>query len=162
VASFSRYTVLLLREEYPMNMKCICREILIAGLIVTLSMVPFTNAVAQSRAAKPRPESSLPTKGQVDGAVAGIVVGIVATTAVVVYLLMRKPTITGCVTSGQNGMTLTAENGTHPYALAGNTAGVTPGNRMKLAGKKEKSTANSSPVVWDTEKVSKDYGACRP
>jgi hypothetical protein len=58
-------------------------------------------------------------------------------------------------------MTLAADGG-RKYFWAGNTAGVTPGNRVKLQGKKQKSADNSTPFVWETEKVSKDYGACRP
>jgi len=33
---------------------------------------------------------------------------------------------------------------------------------VKLQGKKQKSADNSTPFVWETEKISKDYGACRP
>jgi hypothetical protein len=105
--------------------------------------------------------SFYPSKGQVDASVAGIVAGLVGGTALVVYLLMRKSTVTGCVAAGDHTMTLAADGG-RTYFLAGNTAGVTPGNRVKLQGKKQKSADNSTPFVWETEKISKDYGACRP
>jgi len=145
-----------------MNVKQVCRVVLMGTLSVSLSIISFAHASAQSRSAKPRPESDrLPSEGQVDGAVAGIVVGLVAGTAVVLYLILRKPTITGCVSSGGNGMTLTADDSKRSYKLVGNTEGVTAGDRVKLQGKKEKSTVSSSPLVWETEKLSKDYGACR-
>jgi hypothetical protein len=145
-----------------MNLKRICRVVVVAFLDFALCAIPFSNVGAQSRSARSRAESSsFPSKGQVDGSVAGIVVGLVGGTAVVVYLLMRKPTVTGCVAAGDHTLTLTADGG-HTYFLTGNTAGVTPGNRVKLQGKKQKSADNTTPFVWETEKISKDYGACRP
>ena len=145
-----------------MNLKFSCRVVAIAFLDFALCAIPFSNVEAQSRSARPRTESSsLPSKGQVDASVAGIVAGLVGGTAVVVYLLVRKSTVTGCVAAGDHTLTLAADGG-RTYFLAGNTAGVTPGNRVKLQGKKQKSADNSTPFVWETEKISKDYGACRP
>ena len=145
-----------------MNRRCIRCLVVVAVLDFALCTIPFSNVEAQSRAARPRTESSsFPSKGQVDASVAGIVAGLVGGTAVVVYLLMRKSTVTGCVSAGDHTLTLAADGG-RTYFLAGNTAGVTPGNRVKLQGKKQKSADNSTPFVWETEKISKDYGACRP
>jgi len=145
-----------------MNRRCVRCLVVVAVLDFALCTIPFSNAEAQSRSARPRTESSsFPSKGQVDASVAGIVAGLVGGTAVVVYLLMRKSTVTGCVAAGDHTMTLAADGG-RTYFLAGNTAGVTPGNRVKLQGKKQKSADNSTPFVWETEKISKDYGACRP
>ena len=144
-----------------MNLKFICRVVVVAFLDFVLCASPFFNVAAQSRSTRPRTEGGFPSKGQVDASVAGIVAGLVGGTAVVVYLLMRKSTVTGCVAAGDHTLTLAADGG-RTYSLAGNTAGVTPGNRVKLQGKKQKSADNSTPFVWETEKISKDYGACRP
>jgi hypothetical protein len=70
-------------------------------------------------------------------------------------------TITGCVDSGESGMLLTNEKDKHVYVLSGNTAGVKPGDRMTLTGKKTKSNSGAT-LVWDTKSISKDFGTCRP
>lgn len=96
-----------------------------------------------------------------------IVVAIVAVTAavVVVTVLVIKQakgrTITGCVNSGDSGMLVTNEKDKHLYVLAGNTAGVKQGQRMTLAGKRIKSNSGTT-LVWETKRISKDFGACRP
>ena len=70
-------------------------------------------------------------------------IGIVAVTAaiavvvtIVVIHYSKKRTITGCVDSGANGMTITDERDQRVYVLSGNTAGVTPGDRTKFQGQK--------------------------
>src|SRR5271156_2557176 len=138
-----------------MTVKYLSRATVIVAISLTLSLVPCTAADAQSRSrsSRPRPEASLPTKGQVDGAVAGIIAGAVVGTIVVIYLLTRKQTITGCVSSSADGLTITDEKDTRVYTIAGSLVGVTPGNRMVLQGKKGKSTDAGTPPVWETEKV---------
>lgn len=137
---------------------------MIVVVSVNLTLVPFTAADAQSRSrsSKPAPENSIPSKGQVDGAIVGIIAGLVVGTIVVVYLLTRKQTITGCVTSNGNGMTITDEKDKRIYTLEGGAAGVTPGDRVKLQGKKIKPQAPDTTYRWQTEKVNQDFGACHP
>jgi hypothetical protein len=104
---------------------------------------------------------SLKTAGEL------FIVAIVAVTAavVVVTVLVIKQakgrTITGCVNSGESGMLLTNEKDKHVYVLSGDTAGVKPGDRMTLTGKKVKSTSGTS-LVWETKRIGKDFGVCRP
>jgi hypothetical protein len=81
---------------------------------------------------------------------------------VVVYLLTRKQTITGCVSSSASALTITDEKDKRVYTMTGNTVGVTPGNRLKLQGKKIKPQAPDKSLVWESQKVSKDFGVCRP
>ena len=93
--------------------------------------------------------------------VAGIVVAAVAV-VIVVALLVRhdKPQrITGCVSSGANGMSVTDEKDKRDYALSGDAAGVKPGDRMTLEGKREHA---GQALVFDTRKVTRDFGACQP
>jgi hypothetical protein len=142
-----------------MNVTHVCRIAVAAALAVSLLAIPYASAEAQSRAQKPRAEDTLKT--EVDHDTAAIVVGVVVVTVVAVYLLTRKSTVTGCVVAGDHGMTLAADGG-RTYSLSGDTAGVTPGNRMKLQGKKQKAADSSSPLIWETKKISKDYGSCRP
>src|SRR5450432_2089807 len=98
-------------------------------LIVILSVV----------LAAPARADSLKTAGD------EIVIGIVAVTAAIVVVVTvvaihysKKRTITGCVNPAGSGMTVTDEKDRQIYTLSGNTAGITPGDRMKLKGGKLK------------------------
>ncbi len=111
--------------------------------------------------------------GAGDGPIGGVttaeVVGaIVAAAAIVVVIVVvsvhysKKRTITGCVSSGANGMTVTDEKDKQIYALTSNTEGIKPGDRMKLHGKRVKSKGPDKTLVWETKNVAKDYGLCQP
>jgi len=98
-----------------------------------------------------------------------IVIGIVAVTATVAVLItvlvLHRPknrAITGCVASGENGMTVTDARDRQVYALSGNTTGIKPGDRMTLQGKKRKANGPDKTVTWETTQVVKDYGVCQP
>ena len=98
---------------------------------------------------------------------AGIIVGIVVVAigltfgvAFVAVHYSRKRNLTGCVVSGPGGMSVTDEGDKKIYTLSGNTAGITPGNRMKLHGKKIKSQLPDKTLTWETSKVNKDFGVC--
>jgi hypothetical protein len=97
-----------------------------------------------------------------------IVIGIVAVGAglvvatVLIIHYSKKRTITGCVKSSDNGMTVTDEKDKQIFALAGNTAGIKPGDRMKLRGKKVKAKNHEQAVVWEVGELSRDLGVCQP
>lgn len=99
-----------------------------------------------------------------DNIVIGIVVVVAALVVVTVVAIhySKKRTVTGCVSSGPNGMTVTDEKDRQTYALSGNTVGITPGDRMKLRGKKIKSKGPDKPLVWEAGSVAKDFGVCQP
>ena len=59
-------------------------------------------------------------------------------------------------------MTITDEKDKQVYALSGNTAGIKPGDRMKLQGKKVKSKGADKTLVWEAKAVPKDFGVCEP
>jgi hypothetical protein len=107
-----------------------------------------------------------PIGGVTTGDVIGIIVVAVAVVAVIVIVVVhestKKRTITGCVSSGPNGMTVTDEKDSQIYALSGNTVGITPGDRMKLQGKKIKLKGPDKKLVWEARSVAKDFGACQP
>ena len=84
-----------------------------------------------------------------------IVIGIVAVAAavavVITVVLMHESrkdrTITGCVKSREMGTTnITDEKDGQVYRLSGDTAGIKPGDRMKLKGKKAKPKGKQSRV----------------
>ena len=121
-------------------------------LIVALSVVVVTPAQADK----------LQTEGE------EIVIGIVAVSAalvvgtVLIIHYSKKRTMTGCVSSGETGMTVTDEKDKQIYALSGNTVGIKPGNRMRLQGKKVKPKDFDKTVVWEIKQVNKDFGLCQP
>ena len=94
----------------------------------------------------------------------GVVVAAVAV-AVLVIVLVRVAThhkpqsITGCVHAGPNTMSLTDETDKQDYALSGRTAGVKPGDRMTLQGKRKHT---GGMLVFEIQKVAGDLGACQP
>jgi len=98
-----------------------------------------------------------------------IVIGIVAITAVLAVVITvlavhysKKRSITGCVASVGEAMTITDENDKKFYALSGNTTGVKPGDRIKLKGRKIKSTGPDKMLGWEATDVAKDFGVCQP
>jgi len=97
-----------------------------------------------------------------------IVIGIVAVSAALVVATVliihysKKRTITGCVSSGETGMTVSDEKDKQIYALSGNTVGIKPGDRMKLQGKKVKPKSPDKTLVWETREVNRDFGLCQP
>lgn len=97
-----------------------------------------------------------------------IVIGIVAVSAalvvgtILIIHYSKKRTITGCVSSGETGMTVADEKDKQIYALSGNTVGIKPGDRMKLQGKKVTPKTPDKTLVWETKQVNRDFGLCQP
>jgi len=87
---------------------------------------------------------------------------VVIVTVVIIHKSSEKRTITGCVNSGENGMSVTDDKNKRLYTLSGNTAGVKPGDRMTLQGKKIKRQDAGKTLVWETKTISKDLGVCQP
>jgi len=123
-------------------------------LLITLSLVLCLPAKADSG-----------TIGGVgSGTIVGVIVGVVAGVAVVAIVAIhysKKRTITGCVKPAQNGMIVNDEKDKLVYTLSGDTAGVKPGERMTLQGKKIKPNAGN-PLAWEIAKIRTDYGVCQP
>ncbi len=59
-------------------------------------------------------------------------------------------------------MSVTDEKDKRIYALSGNTAGIKPGDRITLQGKKVKPKGTNKTLLWEAKKVTKDFGACQP
>jgi len=115
---------------------------------------------------------AMPAQAQpnsLDNLARNVVIGIVAVSAalvvitvVIVHESRKKRTVTGCVASGANGMSVTDEKDKRIYALSGNTADIKPGDRVTLQGKNAKSKDAKAPLAWDVNKETKDFGACQP
>jgi hypothetical protein len=108
-----------------------------------------------------------PTKPIIStGTIVGVIVGAVAAVGVVTYLVIhessKKRTITGCVNSRENGMVVTDDNDKRLYALSGDTAGIKPGERVTLKGRKIKPKDAGTPLLWETTRMAKNLGVCQP
>jgi hypothetical protein len=67
--------------------------------------------------------------------------------------------VTGCARSGQDGMQLTSDSDKQTFILVGAVAGIKPGNRVRVSGKKTKQKSPAA-AQFLVEKVSKDLGPC--
>lgn len=74
----------------------------------------------------------------------------------------KKIVITGCVLSGEKGMTVTDQEDRKVYLLSGETIGIRPGDRMKLRGRRVRSTGPDKTRFWEAKEVLKDLGVCQP
>jgi hypothetical protein len=132
-----------------MTQKFLWQGVLIAALSVAL--------------ATPARANQLQTNA--DEIVAGIVVvsagiAVVATVLILHYHhKLKSGTITGCVDSGANGMSVTNEKDKRNYALSGNTVGIKQGDRMTLEGK---ANGPGNTLVFEVQKVTRDFGGCQP
>jgi hypothetical protein len=59
-------------------------------------------------------------------------------------------------------MTIADEKDKQIYALSGDTTNIQPGNRLRLQGKKAKAKGSDKTLVWETKKVTKEFGVCQP
>ena len=94
---------------------------------------------------------------------AGVIIGVVAVTAGVGFLVYYSAhhghSLRGCASSGPDGLQLANEGDGRTYELTGESAAVTPGDRVRVSGKKSKGDTNHRQFV--VTKLSKDYGACK-
>jgi hypothetical protein len=116
-------------------------------------------ALLLAAAAKPA-DASIPTQSDVVwigiaiGAIgAGIGIGIY-------YAVHHNHSLTGCVISGADGLQLQSRGDQQTYLLVGDVAGIKPGERIHVSGKKAKA-ANGAGPQFIVEKLGKDYGSCK-
>jgi hypothetical protein len=128
--------------------KCLLRGVLIVILCVVL--------------ATPVKANGYPSGGGIVAGIVAVAAALVVITVVVVHESTKKRSITGCVNSGENGMSVTDEKDKRIYALSGNTADIKRGDRVTLQGKKVKPKDAKTPLAWEATKQTKDFGACRP
>jgi hypothetical protein len=134
------------------------RSILAKVAVCALLASTSTQSAIANRS---RPENSIPTKSDVAWigvAVAAIGAGV----GIGIYLAVRPhgQKITGCAAASPNGLQLVNESDQQTYTLIGTTAGITPGDRVRVSGKKEKNGAGPA-LQFLVEKSLKDFGACK-
>ena len=101
-----------------------------------------------------------PSNGEIIAIIVGIAAAITGVGILIYHETHKHPSITGCIASGAEGLTLKSEKDQKVYALAGDSAALKPGEQVALKGKKTKEA--SGKPVFQVEKLAKDYGACHP
>lgn len=130
-----------------MSNKCILRVTLVAILCFML--------------AAPAQAGNYRTAGE--EVLIGIVVVAAVVAVLVTFLILHHrdhgSEITGCVSSGTNGMTLTDEIDKRTYTLVGDTSAIKTRDRMTLEGKRK---TKGNTFIFQAHKVNRDFGVCRP
>jgi hypothetical protein len=117
-------------------------------------------ALLATIATKPAKANSIPT--QSDIAWIGVAIGAIgAGIGIGIYYAVRhNRALTGCAVSGASGLQLQNESDQQSYALIGDVAGIKPGDRVRVSGKKGKGKTGA-PRQFLVEKLGKDFGACK-
>lgn len=131
-----------------MTQKCFCCGVVIIALTVGL--------VVPARAVNAEGVLIIVAATTVAAAIAAVV--IVAS----VQHRSKKIVITGCVLSGEKGMTITDQEDRKVYLLSGETTGIRPGDRVKLRGRRVRSAGPDKTRLWEAKEVLKDFGVCQP
>jgi len=76
------------------------------------------------------------------------------------YAVHHGHSLDGCAVSGANGLELQNRGDQQTYALVGDTAGINPGERVRISGKKEKKSRGAHPKFL-VEKLNRDFGPCK-
>lgn len=98
-------------------------------------------------------------KGEVVGILVGIGAGGAALGIGTYYAIHHGHSISGCAVSSPSGLQLQSQGDQRTYALIGEVAGINPGDRIRVSGKKEKASTGA-PQQFLVEKLAKDYGSC--
>ena len=123
---------------------------LIALLIPVLFLLTSPVAKAQTG------DGKIVSNGEIAGAIAGVA-GAGAAIAIIVVHEHNVHTLKGCVSSSAVGLQI-MNGDKRSYALTGDAAGIKPGERVKLSGKKMK--GDKDHPQFAVSKLTKDYGAC--
>jgi hypothetical protein len=122
-------------------------------------------AVLATATASTTAQSSSPIGGVTKSDVVwiGVAVGVIGAGIGigVYYAVHHGHSLNGCAVSGASGLELQSQGDQHTYALVGEVAGIKPGERVRVSGKKQKKSAGA-PQQFVVEKLAKDYGSCTP
>ena len=125
---------------------------IIAGILLS-ALLPLTTTTARAQVGYKLTKG---TEAGVVAVIAGVGVGI----GLGVYFAVRhNHSLTGCAVSGANGLQLQSQSDQQIYALVGDIAGITSGERVRVSGKKEK-RSDGVPRQFLVEKLNKTYGSC--
>ncbi len=120
-------------------------------------------ALALTLVAPPEAQATTPIGGVTKSDAAWIVVAVAAIGAGIgigiYYAIHHGHSLTGCAVAGANGLELQNRGDRQTYNLVGAVAGIKPGERVRVSGKKVKRSAGPTQQFL-VEQLSKDYGAC--
>jgi hypothetical protein len=145
------------RDSYSHKEDGVTQKIFLRGvLVIALCVVLAAPAAAQTG------NSGYGYQGPILGPILAVAAALVVVIVVVVHESRKKRMITGCVNSGENGMSVTDEKVKRVYALSGNTTDIKPGDRVTLRSKKVNPNGANKPLTWKVSMETKDFGACQP
>ena len=101
-----------------------------------------------------------PSKGEIIGIIAGIAAGLTVVGFLVYHETHKRSSITGCVVSGSEGLTLQNERDKKVYALPPGAVELKAGERVTIRGKKRKDSGGM--LSLQVETLTKDFGSCTP
>lgn len=120
-------------------------------------------AMAVTAAAPANAQTSTPIGGVTKSDAAWIAVAVAAIGAGIgigiYYAIHHGHSLSGCAVGGANGLELQNQSDQQTYTLVGAVAGIKPGERVRVSGKKVKRTAGPAQQFL-VEQLSKDYGVC--
>lgn len=131
-----------------MGHRCIIAEVAVCALLMATTVT-----------AKAQTEFSPISKSQARWIVVGIAASGAAIGIGVFYAVHHGHSLNGCAVSGSGGLELQNHGDQQTYALVGEVAGIKPGDRVRVAGKKEKKSGGGT-QQFVVEKLTRDYGAC--
>jgi hypothetical protein len=103
-----------------------------------------------------------PSNGEIIGIIAGVAAGLTVVAVLVYHQTHKHASITGCVASSADGLTLQNEKDKKVYALSGDSTTLKPGERVTVKGKRVKVKDASGKLSFQVEKRTQDFGACTP
>ena len=101
-----------------------------------------------------------PSKGEIVAIIVGMAVVVVGVGFLVYHETHKRSSITGCVVSGADGLTLQNEKDKKVYALPPGAVELKAGERVTIKGKKRKDSGGK--VSLQVETLTKDFGSCAP
>ena len=101
-----------------------------------------------------------PSKGEIVAIIVGMAVVAVGVGFLVYHETHKRSSITGCVVSGSEGLTLQNERDKKVYALPPGAVELKAGERVTIRGKKRKDSGGM--LSLQVETLTKDFGSCTP
>ncbi len=124
--------------------------------VLLISIMCTALAVIEPRAAEAASFSANPVSSGMEAAVYGGIAAAAGLAVVGVWLVVRKPSVSGCIESRDNALVLMPDSRRQSYALTGNTGQLKVGERLRLSGKRDKTHH-----TFSVTKLSKDLGSCQ-
>jgi hypothetical protein len=134
-----------------MKSRAVFRVFIVVALCVVLAVPAFSQSGGFNVG---------PSKGEVIGVIAGAAAAIGVAGYLIYRAAHKHASIQGCISSDQDGLVLRDERDKKAYALVGDIGAFKSGQRLALSGKKM--IGSSGNPAFQVQKLTKDFGACKP